>query len=561
MSTCPSCGRYVGPYQACPHCGAHITGRLRIRAAKAAALTLATVGLAILWRVATSSPLPQISIGQVTATMNMAYAQVEGWVVRGPTYDADSGYLAFTLADDTGEIRVSAYRAETDALRAAGRLPALGDHVTVAGTLRVRDDVAALTINIPEHLAVTRPEAEARQIGSITAQDVLARVRVRGEVWAVRSPYDGLTIITLRDATGSIDLAIDRSVQLLTGAVPPVLPGQPVEVTATVGSYRGAPQLIPVSGQAIVPLPEPVLLARQRPIGQLDQHDVGQMVTIEGIVQEAIPFSAGVKLTVDDGSGQVTVLLWQEIYDGMAEPEGLTPGAQVRVLGQVAIYRDSLEVIPDRPLDVTLVTPAPQGAAALTDRPTPLGDLGAHQIGERVTVVGQVVDISSFSHGFALRLDDGTGQADLLLWLSTYDQLEEPAALGLGATVEATGDVSSYAGRLEIVPRRGSDVIVRIPGATYGPQREIGLLEASDAGSLATVAGRITRVEPFSAGCRVWIADHSGQIVALIWDTLLDRLSQPLRPEGEVRVTGVLTLYDGALEIVPRLPNDVQVLQ
>jgi DNA/RNA endonuclease YhcR with UshA esterase domain len=45
MSTCPSCGRYVGPQAACPYCGAHLTGRLSIRAVKVTAIALATVGL------------------------------------------------------------------------------------------------------------------------------------------------------------------------------------------------------------------------------------------------------------------------------------------------------------------------------------------------------------------------------------------------------------------------------------------------------------------------------------------------------------------------------------
>ncbi|HEC36478.1 MAG TPA: hypothetical protein ENI39_08095, partial [Anaerolineae bacterium] len=180
MSHCSQCGRYVGPYEACPYCGARMAGRVSIRAVKAAAVVLATVGLAVLWLAATRSPVPRIQIGQASATTNMAYVQVQGWVVRGPDYYSDSGYLSFTVADDTGEIRVSAYRKEVSRLRAQGRIPALGDLVSVAGTLRVHEDGVALTVNVPEHVEVLRPEPVERELGSITADDRLLRVRVRG---------------------------------------------------------------------------------------------------------------------------------------------------------------------------------------------------------------------------------------------------------------------------------------------------------------------------------------------------------------------------------------------
>jgi uncharacterized OB-fold protein len=48
MSHCPSCGQYTGPYEACPHCGARLTGRTPIRTIKIAAVLLAAVGLASL---------------------------------------------------------------------------------------------------------------------------------------------------------------------------------------------------------------------------------------------------------------------------------------------------------------------------------------------------------------------------------------------------------------------------------------------------------------------------------------------------------------------------------
>ncbi|MBU0702411.1 MAG: hypothetical protein KKC18_00900 [Chloroflexi bacterium] len=145
MSHCSSCGRYTGPHEACPHCGARLTGRISIRAVKIVAVILATVGLAILWFAATRAEVPLIQIGQAGATMNLAYVRIAGRCIRAPSYDPDGEYLSFSIGDETGEIRVSAYRAETRQIVAQNRAPALGDWVEVAGTLRVREDFYSLT--------------------------------------------------------------------------------------------------------------------------------------------------------------------------------------------------------------------------------------------------------------------------------------------------------------------------------------------------------------------------------------------------------------------------------
>lgn len=186
MSDCPSCPRHVGPLDTCPHCGARTTGRMPVRVVKLVAVGLTTLGLAVLWFVATRAEVPTVAVGQVDATMNLAYIRVEGHCSRGPFYDPATDYLTFWLADETGDMRVVSYWTEARWLVEQDRLAALGDHIAVVGTVRLREDSRSLTINAPEQVSVRRSEPVDRPIGAITDKDWYGRVRVRGVVRGAR---------------------------------------------------------------------------------------------------------------------------------------------------------------------------------------------------------------------------------------------------------------------------------------------------------------------------------------------------------------------------------------
>lgn len=345
MSHCPSCGRFVGPYEACPYCGAHLSGRIPIRAVKIAAVVLATVGLAVLWIAATRAEVPLVQIGQAGSMMNMAYVRVQGRCTRTPTYDPQGEYFSFRVDDGTGEMLVSAYRAETRALIAQGRAPALGDMVEVAGTLRVREDFLAMTLNVPDHLRITRVEPVERAIGEITPGDLYLRVRVRGEVREVYSPYAGLTLITIRDETGEIPVAVDENLVALSGPLPALAARQPVEVVAAVSLYRDTPQLVPASTADVVPLGEPP--SAVTPIGQVTRADVGEILTLHGVLGRIGPTGAGVRFPLSDESGTITLFLWQNVYDAIPDAGRLVAGTWVTVTGEIKEYRGELEIVPE----------------------------------------------------------------------------------------------------------------------------------------------------------------------------------------------------------------------
>ena len=486
MATCPSCGFPIGSAHAdvCPQCGARLAGRLSLRSLQVGALALAVLGLGLLWWFALRSPIPTLKIGQAQATMNFAYARVEGQVTRAPSYDPDTGYLSFWIADETGELLVNSYRATTQSLVESGRVPLIGDRVTVEGALRIRPDSASLTLNAADALRIQRPQPIPIDIGQIDANAALRVVTVRGQVRAVRSPYKGLTLVTLRDVTGEIDVAAPEA---------DVRTGQSAQATGAVTLYKGVPQVTLARADAMQVLSDAVVVAPPAHIGQLAPERAGQWVALRGSVVKVSPFSAGMRFTLDDGTARAEVVLWRDLYAVISPTLELAEGAQVSVQGELSLYRGAIEIVPELPADVTLIAAAPVSPpptaiiaptlAALPATPTrvptstpqplaptrtpmptrtavsvSLGQLTAADKGKLVSVSGKIVAIIPFSSGMKYRLDDGTGRVILLLWQQVLDEAPELAKLTKDTRVSVTGVVDVFAGEIEVAPKSRQDV-------------------------------------------------------------------------------------------------------
>jgi hypothetical protein len=155
---------------------------------------------------------------------------------------------------------------------------ALGDWVAVVGTLRVRAGFPSLTIRSPDQLSIARAEPVDRQIGTIRPEDQFERMRVRGQVRDVVEPYEGLVLVTLRDESGSIVVAVSEdTVALSRRSLASVnAEGQPAEVVAAVSLYEGTPQLVPAAVGDIVPLEEPAPGPVVSRIGALSAGETGR---------------------------------------------------------------------------------------------------------------------------------------------------------------------------------------------------------------------------------------------------------------------------------------------
>ncbi len=621
---CPSCGRFVGPYARCPHCGADVGQRLAVRTLKYGSLLLAVAGLAVLLLVAARSEVPVVRTGDLAATMNWAYVRIEGVVSRQPVYEpaaADesaAASLTFWVWDGTGEMMVVAYRTEAETLLERDLLPVMGDGVSLAGTLRLKEDFGYLVLNDAEQMEARFSETLAMLAAEINAGLRYQKVRLRGVIRETREPYEGLRVASLRDASGTIDLVLPEMALAARAGLPPLAVGQAVEVVGAVDLYRDTVQVSVGRPDDVVLLDEELQIAPSREISSLSTSDVGRLVAVEGNLSAIDPFSAGVKWILSDGSSTVTLLLWQDTYDALPPSARPGPGATVRAQGLVAEYRGELEIVPELPADIVVLappeaTPPPAPSAApsspeaapsptslppalpsssptlrplpgLTPSPMPsatrppgpqpspsppptpaietraIAAITTADLGRTLTIErAGIADVDYLSKGVKFTLTDATGSIALILWQDVLEETPERHGLLPGSQVRVTGRIDEYEGELEIVPRAGEAVkVLDRGGRPPVEERAVAQITAADEGRIFTVQGTLTRIEG-RGWLRLWLNDGSGEMLVFVPERVVTYLPTGLGPGTALRVTGEVEIYQGSLEIIPLAGADVEV--
>jgi DNA/RNA endonuclease YhcR with UshA esterase domain len=182
---------------------------------------------------------------------------------------------------------------------------------------------------------------------------------------------------------------------------------------------------------------------------------MGQEVSIRGTVVGTASFSQGFKFTLDDGTGQVTLLMWHNVYDESWAAPDLNLGTVVQATGEVGEFEGELQVVPDFGGDVKVT------AVANSTAPTyDIGSLGEH-MGQRVTVTGQISRVEGTSSGAKLFVTDDTGEILVFVWNSVLDRVPDNTALGTAGTrVRVTGIVEEFRSNRELVPSLPYDIEV-----------------------------------------------------------------------------------------------------
>jgi DNA/RNA endonuclease YhcR with UshA esterase domain len=201
------------------------------------------------------------------------------------------------------------------------------------------------------------------------------------------------------------------------------------------------------------PTPTPIPTV---PIGGLAEQ-TGQEVTVEGRVVAVASFSKGFKFTLDDGTGQVVLLMWLNVYDDCRDARKINLGARVRATGTVQTYEGQLQIAPQWGRQVKALQ------AAAPSAPTrQIASITAADQGQRVMIEGTVARIEKGESNVRLFVNDGSGEMLVLLWPNIYDRIPNRERLDTpGTPVQVVGEVKIYKGTLEVIPVLPYDVVVR----------------------------------------------------------------------------------------------------
>ncbi|MCI0581209.1 MAG: OB-fold nucleic acid binding domain-containing protein [Chloroflexi bacterium] len=259
------------------------------------------------------------------------------------------------------------------------------------------------------------------------------------------APTAALTETSATVAPTPTDTAVPTNTATATAGAPsPSLTSTPSNSPTTPPTQTPFPTLTPIPEPTAMPI---------LPIGEVPGH-LGSEVTVAGQVVATASFASGYKFTLDDGSGQVTLLVWSNVYDDCWDAPILNLGAMVRATGMVSQYEGEWEMAPDFGGDVkvTAVGTLPPARA--------IGSLGDY-MGQRVMITGQIGRVEGTSSGAKLFVADESGEIVVFIWNNTLDRIENNQALGVpGTKVQVVGYVQEYRSNREIVPALPYDVTV-----------------------------------------------------------------------------------------------------
>ncbi len=235
---------------------------------------------------------------------------------------------------------------------------------------------------------------------------------------------------------------------------------KPVSKATPTATFTHAPAPTPANTPTptLTSTPEdtPTPIVELTPIEAITADRAGEEVTVEGVVVGAANFSAGFKFTLDDGTAQIVLLVWHEVYNDCGDALEINLGAKVRAAGEIGQYEGELQIQPNFGGDVEAIEDATAWAA-----PREIGSLSGSDEGQRVMIEGQVIRVEGRKDWAKIFVGDETGEVVVFLWRNVLDRIPDNIALGTeGSRVRVVGAVEIYRSNLEIVPTLPSDVMV-----------------------------------------------------------------------------------------------------
>jgi DNA/RNA endonuclease YhcR with UshA esterase domain len=313
-------------------------------------LALAIAGVGALLVAVRSTTRPLFTVASITPAMNFAYVRIAGVIPAYPSLSSAGDYLSFTVQDDTGQMRVSAYRSTVNGLLAQSRIPMPGDQVSVEGSLRVRDDDASLTLEAPEALTIQPTEAISIDLAGLDALPLGARASLTAQVREVRDLTSALRRVTLRSGDAQAQMLLPVGLADPFGDLPTLQVGDWVHVAGGVGEYRGEREVLPARASDVETGARPVIDVR--PMNALTKGMAGRWVAVQGGVDKLQPVTGGMLLGLKDAQQSAITVVMFDAWSDVPFSQTLRVGDTVVAQGKLVLYKSQLEVQPELGVDL-----------------------------------------------------------------------------------------------------------------------------------------------------------------------------------------------------------------
>lgn len=248
-ANCPSCGKFVGPYEKCPYCQADLKKRLSLKLVKRISVIGSVVGLIMLWYASKMQEIPVVKVSSITERMNNALVEVVGTIVTAK-FEEEKNSFSYIVADETGKIKLNGSNALSNFKNAYGdNMPQEGDKIRVAGQLNISEKFGtSMFIKNPKRIVIVEKDiASEKKIKDITIKDVKKSFIFKVTIEDVEREFSVGKSVSVSDGTGSISLTVfNWDFEKITDTATKenlLSPGAEYRMVAIVDSYNGVLQL------------------------------------------------------------------------------------------------------------------------------------------------------------------------------------------------------------------------------------------------------------------------------------------------------------------------------
>ncbi len=456
------------------------------------------------WNLTIEVPVPPVPLRPDEITPDM-----EGKLVLVAGRVTDVANLSGNLKVSLGPLPVFIPRATAENL---SYVPKKGDIAEIGGYVE-------LYRGSPEVVVFNPAAAEKMQVsgpveGTVSDLENAVQPLLLTVTWDALSYQKPDYLLTVHDHTGSVTLTIDRS--LLPN---PAKAGTGSELKVVADPLSGSITSLNVT-KAV-----PAKLVKT---GSVSLDMEGKTVAVNGTAVKVVNIGKNLKLTVDDGSGAVTVFIPSA---NVSVKEGQT----VYAAGYVEDYRGSPEIV---------VCNA--DAVEVYEETGSTGEITVSELSSASGTVNLTVtwDALSYEKGtYYMAVHDSTGSTKLKVPRSALPSAFEA---GTGSELKIAYDAD-----------KGEVVSITVLNAVPAQKYATGKVSDSLIGETVAVEGTIKDVYTGRSFVKLTIDDGSGELVIFMPKAVAGNLT--FEKGQRISVAGYVSEYKGTVEVIPYNPKDIEV--